>query len=142
MLPSPLLAALLTVSSVVLLSGTAVRAQDETIDCTSQSLNMMQLDQCAGREFKAAEVRLDTLYLSMMAKYDAPNRALLEAAQKSWRAWRDAECEYETNGTAGGTINSMMQTKCRTAKTSARLKELDAQLHCEEGDLSCNAPRQ
>jgi hypothetical protein len=33
----------------------AVDAQDEKIDCTSQSLNMMQLDQCAGREFRAAE---------------------------------------------------------------------------------------
>lgn len=133
--------ALLAALAVVLLSGGAARAQDEKIDCTSQNLNMMQLDQCAGREFKAAEGKLDALYRSMMAKYDAPNRALLEAAQKSWRAWRDAECEYVTNGTAGGTINSMMQTKCRTARTNARVKELDAQLHCEEGDLSCNAPR-
>lgn len=93
-------------------------------------------------QIHGSEARLDALYLSMRAKYDAPNRALLEAAQKSWRVWRDAECEYVTNGTAGGTINSMMQTKCRTAKTAARLKELNAQLHCEEGDLLCNAPRQ
>jgi len=134
--------ALLVAVTVVLLSGTAVRAQDQKIDCTSRSLNMMQLDQCAGREFRAAEATLDALYLSMMAKYDAPNRALFEAAQRSWRAWRDAECEYETNGTAGGSINSMIQTQCRTAKTNGRLKELDAQLHCGEGDLSCNAPRQ
>jgi uncharacterized protein YecT (DUF1311 family) len=128
--------------ALVLLSAGAARTQDERIDCTSQGLNMRQLDQCAGLEFNAAEARLEALYRAMSAKYDAPNRALFEAAQKSWRAWRDVECEYETNGTAGGTINSMMQTECRTAKTGARLKELDAQLHCEEGDLSCNAPRQ
>ncbi len=126
---------------VVLLSGAAARAQDEKIDCTSQSLNMMQLDQCAGREFKVADARLNALYLMMKAKYDASNRVVFEAAQKSWLAFRDAECSYETNSTAGGTINSMMWTKCRTAKTDARFKELDAQLHCEEGDLSCNAPR-
>jgi len=133
--------ALLAALTLVLLSSSATRAQDEKIDCTSQSLNMMQLDQCAGRVFKAAEAKLDALYLLLMKKYDARNGALLEAAQRSWRTWRDAECEYETNGTAGGSINSMMQTKCRTEKTEARLKELDAQLHCEEGDLSCNAPR-
>jgi uncharacterized protein YecT (DUF1311 family) len=126
---------------VVVLSGAAARAQDEKIDCTSQSLNMRQLDQCAGAAFNAVDARLDALYRAMKAKYDAPNRALFEAAQKSWLAWRDAECRYETNGTAGGSINSMMQTKCRIAKTEARIKELDAQLHCEEGDLSCNAPR-
>jgi len=132
---------LLATLAIVLVSGSAARAQDEKIDCASQSLNMRQLDQCAGRDFKAAEARLDALYLSMRAKYDAPNRTLFEAAQKAWRTWRDAECEYVTNGTAGGTINSMMQTKCRTDRTNARLKELDAQVHCEEGDLSCNAPR-
>jgi len=133
--------ALLAALGVIVLSSAWARAQDEKIDCTSQSLNMMELDQCAGRDFKAAEAKLEALYLSMRAKYDAPNRTLLEAAQRSWRAWRDAECAYVTNGTAGGTINSMMQTKCRTAKTNARVKELNAQLHCEEGDLSCNAPR-
>ncbi len=132
--------ALLAALTFVLLSGSAVRAQDEKIDCTSQSLNMRELDQCAGRVFKAADARLEALYRLLMKKYDAPNGALLAAAQKSWLAWRDAECSYETNGTAGGSINAMMWTKCRTAKTEARFKELDAQLHCEEGDLSCNAP--
>src|ERR1700757_4896938 len=100
--------ALVAALTVVLLSGPAVRAQDEKIDCASQSLNMMQLDQCAGREFKAADAKLEALYRSMMAKYDAPNRTLFEAAQRSWLAWRDAECSYETNGTAGGSINAMM----------------------------------
>ena len=128
--------------SFLLFVAVAAYAQDaDKIDCKSESLNMMQLDQCAGREFKATEARLDALVRELSGKYDPPNRALLEAAQKAWRAWRDAECDYETNGTAGGTINSMMNTKCRTAKASARLKELDAQLHCEESDLSCNAPR-
>ena len=131
---------LLATLTVLLLSGSAVRAQDEKIDCTSQSLNMRELDQCAGRVFKAADARLEALYRLLMQKYDARNGALLAAAQKSWLVWRDAECSYETNGTAGGSINAMMWTKCRTAKTEARFKELDAQLHCEEGDLSCNAP--
>ena len=127
--------------SFLLLAAAGARAQDvDKIDCKSESLNQFELNQCAAREFNAVETRLDALVRELSGKYDPPNRALLEAAQKSWRAWRDAECDYETNGTAGGTINSMMNTKCRTAKAGARIKELDAQLHCEEGDLSCNAP--
>jgi len=128
--------------SLLMLLPVGAQAQDaDKIDCTSESLNQFELDQCAGRDFKAVEARLDALVRELSGKYDPANRALLEAAQKAWRAWRDLECNYETNGTAGGTINSMMNTKCRTAKANARLEELEAQLHCEEGDLTCNAPR-
>ena len=126
---------------LLMLLPISARAQSDKIDCTSESLNQFELDQCAGRDFKAVEARLDALVRELSGKYDPANRALLEAAQKAWRAWRDLECNYETNGTAGGTINSMMNTKCRTAKANARLEELEAQLHCEEGDLTCNAPR-
>jgi len=110
------------------------------LDCKSQDLNQMELDQCAGRDFDAADDRLNALYRKLMAGYDAANQEKLKAAEKAWIAWRDAECDYETNGTAGGTINPMMFTKCRTDKTEARIRDLTAQLNCEEGDLTCNAP--
>jgi uncharacterized protein YecT (DUF1311 family) len=131
--------AVLFIVALMLLAGTAARADDK-IDCKSQDLNQMQLDQCAGQGLKAVDAKLNALYRALMAKYDAPNQALLKTAQKSWIAFRDAECSYETNGTAGGTINSMENTICTTAKTNARIKELNAQLRCEEGDLLCNMP--
>lgn len=131
--------AFLTAAAMALLAGTA-EAQDEKIDCKSGNLNQMQLDQCAGKDFQAIDAKLNALYRAMMAKYDAANQAQLKTAEKAWLGYRDAECSYETNGTTGGTINSMMYTKCRTEKTAARIRELNAQLHCEEGDLSCNAP--
>jgi uncharacterized protein YecT (DUF1311 family) len=126
------------VTLAILASGTA-RADDK-IDCKSQNLNQMQLDQCAGQDFTASDKTLNTLYRTLMAKYDGANGALLKDAQRKWLAFRDAECSYETNGTVGGTINPMMDTMCRTRMTITRIKELNAQLHCEEGDLSCNMP--
>lgn len=102
--------------------------------------NQIEMDQCAGRDFSAADAKLNALYRSMMSRYDAPDQKVLKAAEKAWLSYRDAECSYETNGTVGGTINSTMFTQCKAAKTNARLKELNAQLHCAEGDLSCNAP--
>ncbi|HEY5337452.1 MAG TPA: lysozyme inhibitor LprI family protein [Rhizomicrobium sp.] len=124
---------------VLLLASSGARA-DDRIDCKSQSLNQMQLDQCAGMDFQKSDAKLNALYKTLMTKYDAPNGALLKSAEKAWLAYRDAECAYETNLTVGGTINPMMDTMCRTTKTDARVKELNAQLHCEEGDLSCNMP--
>lgn len=110
------------------------------VNCKSSDLSQADMDMCAGRDFTAADVKLNALYKTMMSKYDAPNQAKLKTAEKAWLGYRDAECDYETNGTAGGTINPMMDTMCRTDKTNARIKELTAQLKCPEGDMSCNAP--
>jgi uncharacterized protein YecT (DUF1311 family) len=113
---------------------------DDKIDCKSQDLNQMQLDQCAGMDFNKSDAKLNALYKTMMSKYDAANGALLKTSERAWIAYRDASCDFETNGTVGGTINPMMDTMCKTTKTDARIKELDAQLHCPEGNLDCNAP--
>ena len=127
--------------ALALLLGSDICAQAaDKIDCNSKELNQMQLDQCAGMDFTAADAKLNALYKRMMSRYDATNGALLRASERAWIAYRDAECDFATNGTAGGTINPMMDTMCRTEKTNARIKELNAQLHCAEGDLSCNAP--
>lgn len=111
----------------------------QALNCESPA-NTVEMDRCAGRDFQAADAKLNALYRAMSARYDAANRALLKAAEKDWILYRDAECAYETNPTVGGTINSTMITQCRTRKTNARIKELNAQLHCVEGDLSCNLP--
>ena len=129
--------AIFMAAAVMLLANTGAQA---AIDCKSSNLSQADMDMCAGRDFTAADAKLNVLYKTMMAKYDAANQAKLKTAEKAWLTYRDAECDYETNGTAGGTINPMMDTMCRTDKTEARIKELTAQVKCVEGDMSCNAP--
>jgi uncharacterized protein YecT (DUF1311 family) len=129
----------LAVLALLVMAGGA-QAADGKINCKSGDLNQMELDQCAGMDFTAADAKLNALYKTLMSKYDAPNQALLRTAQRAWLGFRDAECIYETNLTVSGTINPMEDTICRTEKTNARIKELNTQLHCPEGDLSCNGP--
>lgn len=131
--------AFLLIAALFAFAAAPARA-DEKINCKSQDLNQMQLDQCAGQDFTKSDAKLNRLYRDMLGRYDAANGAKFKAAERAWIAWRDAECDYETNGTAGGTINSMMFTMCKTSKSDARIQELTAQLKCPEGDLSCNAP--
>ena len=126
------------VAAMLLAAGPA--EANDRINCKSGDLNQMQLDQCAGQDFAAADTKLNALYNMMMSKYDAAKGALLKTSERAWIAYRDAECDFATNGTTGGTINSMMDTMCRTTMTDARIKELNAQLHCAEGNLDCNAP--
>jgi len=117
----------------------AADAPPPAIDCKNAA-NQMELDYCAGQDFKAADAKLNALYQGLMAKYDNNNQALLRDAEEKWLAWRDAECAYENELTMGGTVHSMMQTECDTEKTDVRIKELERQRDCQEGDISCNPP--
>ncbi|HXZ10643.1 MAG TPA: lysozyme inhibitor LprI family protein, partial [Paraburkholderia sp.] len=51
--------------------------------------------------------------------------------------WRDAQCDFNTLGSAGGSVHPMVHSICLTQLTQAQTKLLDEQLHCEEGDTSC-----
>ncbi|MEJ1970456.1 MAG: lysozyme inhibitor LprI family protein [Rhizomicrobium sp.] len=109
------------------------------LDCNNPNTTI-DIDQCAGKDYTAADTVLNALYRQLMAKYDAGNKTLLQAAQRSWIKYRDDQCAYETNMTVGGAIHPAMETNCRADLTRAQIKRLKAQRDCEEGDLSCNHP--
>jgi uncharacterized protein YecT (DUF1311 family) len=104
--------------------------------CPSEQ-NQMGLNQCAYQKFQVADAALNASYKELMAKISPNGQASLRKAEKSWIAYRDDQCDFETLGTVNGTINGMMLTECDTALTLAQTKRLNAQLHCQEGDPSC-----
>jgi uncharacterized protein YecT (DUF1311 family) len=129
--------------AAVVAAGLAIaapgQAAGEKLNCTNPDTTY-EMNMCAGRDFTAADGTLNALYKQLMAKYDAGNKQLLLAAQRSWLKFRDDECDYETALTIGGTIHSTMVTNCDTELTLERIKRLKAQAACEEGDMSCNHP--
>jgi uncharacterized protein YecT (DUF1311 family) len=114
-------------------------AGDPPVNCKNPETTY-EMNVCAGRDFTAADTAMNVLYKQLYAQYDAANRKLLQAAQRSWIKFRDDECGYETNLTVGGTIHSTMVTNCDTELTRERIKRLKAQAACEEGDMGCNHP--
>lgn len=99
-----------------------------------------EINFCAGQDYQKADKELNAIYKQLFGKYDDANKKLLQTAQRAWMDFRDKECAYETNLTIGGTIHSTMVTNCDTTLTLDRIKQLKAQLNCEEGDMSCNHP--
>jgi uncharacterized protein YecT (DUF1311 family) len=131
-----------SVAVAVLFAAVAAQAQNNLFahtDC-KKAATQMDMDYCAGLDFKAADAKLNALYQEMMAKYDGADKEKLKVAEKAWLAYRDAECDFETAQSQGGTIHPMIVTMCLTDKTKARLKELKRQFQCDEGDTSCNNP--
>lgn len=132
---------ILRATAIAMLSGLPALAQDEKLDCDARAPDQMTLNRCAVRRYQAIDAKLNEVYRTMIKKYDARNRALLLASEKAWLAYRDAECTFETAPVEGGSFHTLVYYECLSGMTTRRVNELNEQLNCQEGNLSCNAPR-
>jgi uncharacterized protein YecT (DUF1311 family) len=99
--------------------------------------SQMELNAQAGSALQKSDAQLNAVYNKLRAKISDAGKKSLQTAQQSWLRFRDQECEFETMGTVGGSIHSMIVAVCLTRLTDQRIKDLEAQLNCKEGDLSC-----
>jgi uncharacterized protein YecT (DUF1311 family) len=99
--------------------------------------SQMELNAQAGSALQKSDAQLNAVYNKLRARISDAGKQKLLAAQQSWLRFRDQECEFETMGTVGGSIHSMVVAICLTRLTDQRIKDLEAQLNCQEGDLSC-----
>ncbi len=106
------------------------------------SLPQQGLNDCAFREFEAADAALNATYRQIVARLAGQTEArqLLTKAQRAWVAFRDAECRFSASGVQGGSIQPMIASICQTDLTKTRTEALRRYLDCKEGDLSCPVP--
>lgn len=131
---------LMALSLPLVLSGVLAppaAAQDCPGDGTQLALN-----ECAGKALAAADAALDKRVAAIHARLkDQPERAeKLEAAQKAWTAYREAECGFAASGVEGGSIYPLIAAQCQAELARTRTEALDRYLHCEEGDTTCPVP--
>ncbi|WP_406872792.1 lysozyme inhibitor LprI family protein [Aminobacter sp. P9b] len=133
---------LLILSISVASSMMASAAFAEECDRNDQTQTGMNI--CAGSDFAASDAKLNAAYGDIMKRLSesADARKLLQDSQRSWIAFRDAECKFASSGVEGGSIYPMIQAGCLQDLTDARVTQLGAYLKCEEGDLSCPVPAQ
>lgn len=97
------------------------------------------MNECAEAAFKESDKKLNELYKRVEARLsdDADTKKLLVQAQRDWIKFRDAECDFQTAGAAGGSVMPMLILQCMDGLTQSRVKDFDAYLNCQEGDLGC-----
>ncbi len=129
----------LVVSGLALasLSGWA-QAAPSCDDATTQQ----EMNACAGEGYQAADKELNTTYDEIMGRLDGDSKDRMKTAQRAWIRFRDAECEFVSGPTSGGSANSMVKAGCLERLTQQRTETLKSYSQCEEGDLSCPVPRQ
>jgi len=106
-------------------------------DCSNAG-TQSELNDCAYKDFQKADAVLNQVYAKLKARTSAPDavKRLVEA-EKAWIAYRDRECDFETEDSIDGSIRPMELSACYQQKTTARTAELKKQLDCPEGDLTC-----
>jgi uncharacterized protein YecT (DUF1311 family) len=122
---------------LVMMAGTAaVRAQEcDRSDDTQQMMNI-----CAGEDYQASDASLNAAYQNLAGASDAEGRKLLQAAQRAWIAFRDAECARSTAASEGGSLHPLEMSQCLTRLTDERIKQLAGASPCEDGEAGCAAP--
>jgi len=120
---------------LVALLGSAVAMHLLPLPGLAQS--QMDLNQQAGSALQDADRQLNAVYTKLRTRLGPESRARLQAAEEAWIRFRDRECAFIGAPTAGGSIHGMIVAQCQARLTLVRVKDLEAQVNCQEGDLSC-----
>jgi uncharacterized protein YecT (DUF1311 family) len=124
-------------ASIILLTPLRLMAaQGGAPDCntpTSQTI----MNRCAYDDFLAANGAQVKVLKGLTQSLAALDQKRLRSAQKSWIAWRTAECEFETGGSSGGSVHELASWRCAAKLTRERTLVLDKLANCPEGDIAC-----
>ncbi|MGZ7458010.1 lysozyme inhibitor LprI family protein [Pseudomonas sp. Ma2-10] len=111
------------------------------VDCENAA-DQATMNECAAQQHKIADKELNALYqqINVRLKSNPESKKLLIGAQRSWIAFRDAECKFSSAGVEGGSVYPLIYSNCTTGLTKARVEAFKTYLKCEEGDMSCPVP--
>jgi uncharacterized protein YecT (DUF1311 family) len=105
-------------------------ATDQQPSCEDKARSQTDLNICAGAEFKRADDQLNAVYQSVLEQHRADSGFVrrLQAAQRAWMAWRDAEMEAlypdRSDWSAYGSVFPMCWNAKLTSLTETRTRQL------------------
>ncbi|HEY2393484.1 MAG TPA: lysozyme inhibitor LprI family protein [Candidatus Angelobacter sp.] len=79
---------------------------------------------CFGQAWKKADIELNRVYQLSFKGLDAKDATNLRKAQRTWVAYRDAQCNAEYGMWDGGSGAEPVRLQCLFAMTQLRTKEL------------------
>jgi|SRR5207302_271917 len=112
---------------LILFSGAFGQEQKKPEPC-ADAQSQAEMNICWGKEYKAADARLNEAYRQLASKLDVEEKTELKNAQLAWLKYRDANCEFVADQYKGGTIRPMIAAICLADVTANRTTELRAQL--------------
>ena len=97
-------------------------------DLCANAQSQAQMNDCAGKEYKAADAALNQVYRQLVAMLDDEEKSQLKEAQTAWLKYRDLNCDFVADQYKGGTIRPMIHGLCLADVTKNRTNELRNQI--------------
>jgi uncharacterized protein YecT (DUF1311 family) len=97
----------------------------------------LEMNDAEAAKFAAADKAMNAAYQRLMAKITPAGQKSLREAQRAWLSFRDQECDFETLGSADGSVHPMVVSACKAKLTRVRTADLQTQIDCPEGDVGC-----
>jgi uncharacterized protein YecT (DUF1311 family) len=85
----------------------------------------LDMNVCSSQEFQAADRKLNQVYQQLQAKIRSRQKQRLTAAQATWIAFRDQNCDYAKGQFEGGSVAASTYGYCRARVTQERIKDLE-----------------
>jgi len=133
-------ALLLAACAALMLSPSFAAAQDDEpeVDCENAT-TQMEMNICAGRDYRAADDELNAVYRKAVAAAETMDRELkdmdeqlvgavdaLKRGQRAWIGYRDGQCDLAGFEARGGSMEPMLVSGCLADLTRKRTAELKA----------------
>ena len=106
----------------------SVSAQEKKPDPCPDAQSQFEMNQCAGKAYKAADAELNKVYQKLAAVLDEAEKAQLKTVETAWLKYRDANCEFVGDQFKGGSIRPMIYAFCLADMTRNRTAELKNQI--------------
>ena len=121
-------AALILLLLFVLASGVASGQRRKKSDPCASPLTQFEMNQCAGKAFRAADATMNQVYRRLVSMLDEDEKAQLKEAQTAWLKYRDTNCEFVADQYKGGSIRPLIEATCLGDMTKRRTTELKTQI--------------
>jgi uncharacterized protein YecT (DUF1311 family) len=113
---------------IMLVTLESVFAQGTKKAPCSDAQTQAEMNICADKEYKNADLALNKTYQQLAARLDANEKAQLKEAQTAWLKYRDANCAFVGDQYKGGSIRPMIYGLCLADLTRNRTAELKNQI--------------
>jgi uncharacterized protein YecT (DUF1311 family) len=121
---------LIIVSFFLTLSGFAQeRVKKDPCEKANESGVTADLVECSSKKLAAADAELNKVYRQLVSQLgDKKWEVKLRTAQQAWIKYRDANCDYVSEFSGGGSAVTFEYNFCLADMTAARTKELHEML--------------
>jgi uncharacterized protein YecT (DUF1311 family) len=114
---------------LVACAGFSVAGQKkESDDPCPGAQSQAEMNQCAGKAYKAADAELNQVYQKLVAMLDEEEKVQLKTVETAWLKYRDANCEFVADQYKGGSIRPMIHAFCLADMTKNRTTEIRNQI--------------